>query len=185
MALEHAILGFLDYGAMSGYDLKKVFDDSVNHFWTAQQSQIYRALKKMVEDGWVEVEVVEQDDRPDRKVHHITGAGRAELERWLASPLPPPVVRSEWLVRVFFAARLGDEQVRALFERRAETMRLALQRLECETQGVVEGAAEHLGTPRDRALWQVTLDYGIAYTRWEVEMAETMLERLKDLPKRD
>jgi len=53
MALEHAILGFLDYGPMSGYDLKKTFDDSVNHFWTAQQSQIYRALKKMVGDGWV------------------------------------------------------------------------------------------------------------------------------------
>jgi len=131
------------------------------------------------------VEVVEQDDRPDRKVHHITDAGRAELERWLASPLPTPVVRSEWLVRVFFAARLGDENVRALFERRAEAMREALGHFEGETQRVVETAADCFGTPRDRALWQGTLDYGTAYTKWEVGMAEMMLERLKDLPARE
>ena len=44
MSLEHAILGFLTYRPMSGYDLKKFFDESVRHFWSAPQSQIYRTL---------------------------------------------------------------------------------------------------------------------------------------------
>ena len=33
MSLDHAILGFLSYEPMSGYDLKKLFDQSVAHFW--------------------------------------------------------------------------------------------------------------------------------------------------------
>jgi PadR family transcriptional regulator AphA len=74
MSLEHAILGFLNYGPSSGYDLKKVFDVSVQHFWPADQSQIYRTLSRLEDEGWAEMELVEQEDRPDRKVYHITEA---------------------------------------------------------------------------------------------------------------
>ena len=44
MSLDHAILGFLNYRRYSGYDLKKIFDKSVRHFWPADQSQIYLTL---------------------------------------------------------------------------------------------------------------------------------------------
>ena len=77
MSLEHAILGFLHYAPSSGYDLKKAFDTSVRHFWPADQSQIYRTLARMTEREWVKVEVISQEDRPSRKVYHITeAAGR-------------------------------------------------------------------------------------------------------------
>ena len=58
MSLEYAILGFLNYSPMSGYDLKKLFDNSVRHFWPADQSQIYRTLGKLAEQGYVEREIV-------------------------------------------------------------------------------------------------------------------------------
>ena len=85
MSLNHAILGFLRYGPQTGYDLKKVFDVSVRHFWPAQQSQIYQSLGKLTEDGLIECEVVPQTDRPNRKLFHITQEGQAELLRWLQS----------------------------------------------------------------------------------------------------
>ena len=66
MSLEHAILGFLNYRPFSGYDLKKIFDTSVRHFWPADQSQIYRTLSRLEENGFAEMEVVEQEDRPDQ-----------------------------------------------------------------------------------------------------------------------
>ena len=47
MSLKHAILGFLGYTSLSGYDLKKAFDGSVQHFWPADQSQIYRPLAQL------------------------------------------------------------------------------------------------------------------------------------------
>ena len=39
MSLEYAILGFLNYRPLSGYDLKKVFDNSVRHFWPIHSSK--------------------------------------------------------------------------------------------------------------------------------------------------
>jgi len=40
MSLQHAILGFLNYKSLTGYDLKKIFVAAVRHFWAADQSQI-------------------------------------------------------------------------------------------------------------------------------------------------
>ena len=59
MSLEQAILGFLNYRPFSGYDLKKIFDTSVRHFWPADQSQIYRTLNRLAEKSLAEMEVIE------------------------------------------------------------------------------------------------------------------------------
>ena len=67
MSLEYAILGFLRSRPMTGYELKKIIDGSVSHFWPADQSQIYRTLGKLAERGWAEMEVVPGTDRPDRR----------------------------------------------------------------------------------------------------------------------
>ncbi|MBO0779365.1 MAG: PadR family transcriptional regulator, partial [Ktedonobacteraceae bacterium] len=58
MALQYLILGLLKYGPQSGYDLNRFFRDSVRHFWNTEQSQIYRALHKMHEVGWVRIEQI-------------------------------------------------------------------------------------------------------------------------------
>ena len=84
MSLDFAILGFLNYAPMSGYDLKKYFDGSVRHFWYADQSQIYRSLAKLKEKDWVEMEVETQEDRPNRKVYSITASGRDAFQEWLS-----------------------------------------------------------------------------------------------------
>ena len=68
MSLEHAILGFLNYEPMSGYDIKKIVDISVSHFWPAVQSQIYKTLARMEKEDWLTVETISQDPRPPRKV---------------------------------------------------------------------------------------------------------------------
>ena len=61
MTLKHAILGLLNYEPMTGYDLKKTIDISINHFWPAVQSQIYTTLAKMEKEGWVTVETIPQE----------------------------------------------------------------------------------------------------------------------------
>ena len=84
MSLDYAILGFLNYHPYSGYDLKKMLDMSVRHFWTADQSQIYRTLARLLEQGYLQMEKLEQDERPDKKIYHITPAGQTALQDWLA-----------------------------------------------------------------------------------------------------
>jgi len=116
MSLEHAILGFLNYEPMTGYDIKKIIDLSVSHFWPAVQSQIYRSLGKMETDGWLAVETISQDPKPPRKVYRLTESGRSELFRWLNQPQPLYETRLAWLIQVFFGGELTDDQVIKLLE---------------------------------------------------------------------
>src|SRR5579871_249559 len=135
MSLQHLILGVLKYGEVSGYDLNKAFQASVQHFWETDQSQIYRALYKLHDEGRVEVSVVEQESAPAKKLYRLTDAGRAELRRWLAEPLPIPSLHEGWLGQLFFAAELTDAQIRALLEARIAEVKTVLDRYENEVPG--------------------------------------------------
>ena len=48
--LKYAILGFLSYTPMTGYDIKLRMDRSTSHFWHAKLSQIYTTLKSLEEE---------------------------------------------------------------------------------------------------------------------------------------
>lgn len=117
MSLKHAILGFLSFAPLSGYDLKKAFDRSVRHFWPANQSQIYRTLAQLDEEGLVEKEVIEREERLDMKIYNITEAGRAELHHWLSTPLPEQDAREPFLIQVYFGGKLADDELLTLLRR--------------------------------------------------------------------
>lgn len=87
VALPHAILVSLSEQSGSGYELTHRFDRSIGYFWSATHQQIYRTLRAMEADGWVQVTEVAQQGRPDKKVYTVAEAGRAELARWIAAPL--------------------------------------------------------------------------------------------------
>ncbi|KAA3664201.1 MAG: PadR family transcriptional regulator, partial [Chloroflexi bacterium] len=108
MSLKHAILGFLSYRSMTGYDLKQAFDQSVQHFWPADQGQIYRTLNQLEKAGWVSKEVIHQEDRPNRKVYHINEAGKVEMRTWLSTPLPAPTNREPFLIQVFMGGLVNQ-----------------------------------------------------------------------------
>lgn len=114
MSLRHALLGFLSIRPLSGYDLKRYFDASVRHFWTADQAAIYRALGDLEAEALVRHERIAQSSRPDRKVFHLTEAGRAALDAWLATPTPSIPRREPLLVQLFFTGRIAPEALREL-----------------------------------------------------------------------
>lgn len=165
MSLRHAILGMLAIREMSGYELKKAIDASVGHFWTADQSQVYRTLSGLVDDGLASRRTVVQDDRPNLHLHSITAPGLAELDRWLASPLQTPPTREPFLARLFFADRLPMEEVRVLLDARRRETADVLAALQA-----VDTAAE-AGESDDPAyvLRMATLANGIAHARAELD----------------
>src|SRR5271156_1253910 len=92
MSLRHALLGLLTAQPMTGYDLAKVFDRSVEFVWHAPHSQIYPELRRMEADGLIAAESLFRGRRPKR-VYAITADGRRELEQWVAEPSVPERVR--------------------------------------------------------------------------------------------
>lgn len=112
MPLEHALLVALSERPASGLELTRRFEKSLGFFWHATHQQIYRVLGRMESDGWVTVEVVAQDGRPDKRVHTPSELGRTVLAEWLATPMPMETFRSELAVKLR-GASYGDRAVLA------------------------------------------------------------------------
>lgn len=83
MSLRHACLAILTAEPMTGYDLVKYFDGTVNYVWNAPASQIYPELRRMERDGLVDVEVVPRGERAEKRVYVINDNGVTELKAWL------------------------------------------------------------------------------------------------------
>jgi DNA-binding PadR family transcriptional regulator len=178
MSLPHIILGFLHYAPASGYDLKKTFDVTVRHFWPADQSQIYRTLAQLVEKGSAEVEEIVQTGKPNRKVYRITQAGAKELRYWLrAAPSEAPT-RNPALVRLFFLGNLGNEAVIGMLDAAEEGLLTALHEY-ANVPELVQDDAAFTVSKRERFFWMLTLEYGLAVTRAELEWIRSIRKRLK------
>ena len=185
MSLEHAILGFLNYGPFSGYDLKKAFDQSIYHFWNADLSQIYRSLARLNENGWTETQVIEQGSRPDRKVYTITQAGREELLRWLTTPIPQESTHSANLVQVFFAGQLSDEDALNIFRPAAQQIRQLLSVYEQAPAAFSDQAMQRFPenaeiNEREKFFWLLTLECGYIYNKGLLEWMESAIQRLEN-----
>jgi PadR family transcriptional regulator AphA len=179
MSLEHAILGFINYRPYSGYELKKIFDTSVKHFWPADQSQIYRTLNRLTDNGWAEMEKIEQENRPARKEYSITEAGRQELHNWLVSPVPFGEHRNANLIQVFFAGQLSDEEVIEIFERVAEYIRAGLAVYDAIPQQM-EAYEDYVQSPREFYFWMLTLEVGKSTAQANLDWLESIIQRIKD-----
>jgi PadR family transcriptional regulator, regulatory protein AphA len=179
MSLDHAILGFLQYGPLSGYDLKAEFDFSLQESWPADQSHIYRTLARLAEKKLIETELVRQNSRPDRKVYHITEKGREELLRWLSEPALNKDVRLAQLIQIFFSAHLSDEQVIRLFEGFSELVRKRIHDLNEFPKKIVLHKRNIQTAPRDEFLRLVTLEYLVRTNEAYLALLEDVIARLK------
>ena len=113
MSLENALLGLLNHRPMTGYDLKRIFDDPMGFFWAAQMSQIYRELNKLEKKGLVKSEVETQEKRPARKVYQLTKEGKETFLNWL-NKFPNQLSeasRSRFIMRIFFSSKIKLDEL--------------------------------------------------------------------------
>ena len=136
----------------------------------------------MEKDGFVEVKIIPQENKPNRKEYHITHAGRAELHRWITTPLPLAMVREAWLIQIFFSHASTNEEIITLLKARENDIQTKLDRLQTETPTLMEENAARVGVERPRLLWQMTAEYGIAYYEFELKWIETAIKRVRRLP---
>ncbi len=130
MDVKTVCLGMLTDGDASGYDLKKQFESTFGHFFSAGYGSIYPALSSLAEDGMVDCEEIPQEGKPDRKVYRITQAGREHLLAALDKPDPSHKVRSEFLATMWFAHLMTGEQIRAVLCHRLEEIQQYLDMFE-------------------------------------------------------
>jgi DNA-binding PadR family transcriptional regulator len=110
MPLHHAVLALLSAKPAHGYELKTSFEQAVGDQWGGLNiGHLYQILDRLSRDGLIESERQPQQVKPDRVVHRLTPAGRAELDRWLAEPtIPARGYRDDFFLKIMAAARAAD-----------------------------------------------------------------------------
>ncbi|MET8874222.1 PadR family transcriptional regulator [Nocardia sp. NPDC004604] len=176
MALRNAVLAALIEGEASGYDLAKGFDASVANFWMATPQQLYRELDRMAEEGLIRTRVVQQERRPNKRLHSLTEAGWEALRAFTAEQPKPTAIRDELLVKVQ-AVDVGDAAaVRAAVAERKQWAEAKLARYERLRTRLLDGRseqaylleAEHVGP-------YLTLMRGVSFEQENIRWAELAL----------
>jgi PadR family transcriptional regulator AphA len=166
MSLRAAILGFLSIEPTTGYTLKQRFDGSVRSFWSATQSQIYRELHAMQDEGLVTAKTRAGDGKPDRKVYTLSAAGRAALAAWLDEPLDPLMLRHPLLLKVVFAADLPPAKLDHILAQYAAVM--TATRAEYAERLEVPQILSLARSKRERDVWRIAIEHGIAWCDMEL-----------------
>ena len=122
------------------------------------------------------MEVIHQEDHPNKKVYTITDKGREDLQKWIAKPLEIQRFRNEMLVQITLADRLEDEQILSMLEQYIQKVRAMLSALEGDD---VRGIMSLARSNRERFLWQAALGKGILTTKNELRWAEKILADFK------
>ena len=108
VSAQPALLGLLMFKPQHGYELHQAFERDLGRVWHIGLSQLYSQLKQLEEAGLVRVETVPQDNRPPRKVYHLTPEGESVFTDWVHEPTPYlRRIRVEFLARLYFFRQLS------------------------------------------------------------------------------
>lgn len=181
MSLEYGILGFLNYGKMSGYDIAKAFDSSLKFFWHAQNSHIYLELKKLEKKGYISGEVVIQSDRPNKRLFRITEKGREAFLGWLAEENGVETVqfKSAFMMKVFFGGNLSPDQSICMLKEFRQNCIDYLKRM-----SEIPGSIASYGANKESyqsLYWEMTMEFGYSFIRTCIDWAESCIHKLEEL----
>ena len=180
MSLDHILLGMLGSPA-SGYDIKRGFSEGARHFWSAELSQIYPALKALEKRGWLTSRLEPPAKGPPRRVYRRTPQGRAELIRWLGEGPRMGTERFAYLGQLCFMHELDDLQATGDFmlelRSRLGAFLALLQQAESDLAGT-DGARLDTLNAEDFHVY-LAVRMGVRSLRAKVDWCDEALEHIE------
>lgn len=126
MSINYAILGILSYKPMTGYDLKKVIQDSAFMHWSGNNNQIYKSLTELHDKGLVTNVVKHQESSPTKKIYEITSEGLAALKEWVLSPAEPSEIKKPFLVQLAWSKQLNTSELNTIIDEYENQVKMQL-----------------------------------------------------------
>ena len=171
---EEIILGIILEKDLTGYDIKKIIENSVGVFYRASYGSLYPALKRMETKGYV-VSYEECQGGRKKIFYHITDSGKQCFFDWLTTPMEVLAGTKSNLSKVYFGGHLpAEERAKQLqiYEKRSQKYLEELEELEAHLRQV-ENTEEFYYK-------MSTLYYGISVTKKTIEWCRHIREQ-KDL----
>jgi PadR family transcriptional regulator, regulatory protein AphA len=180
--IKYILLGFLNYGPMTGYQLKQMINESSTHFWHAHHSQIYTTLRKMEADGLVTSELIQEESVPDRRVYTIGESGRQALRDWLNTTLThSSPIKEELLVHLFFSAQRDTQDVLTELYLQLELHQRQAAAYNAISEHMAGDAPFKQHLQRDQVFWRLTLEMGQRYEAMYIAWLEEAIQQVKSL----
>ncbi|WP_350454970.1 PadR family transcriptional regulator [Slackia heliotrinireducens] len=147
MKIDYVLLGLIRINPnSSGYQLRGIINNSTGYFFTAHLSQIYPALRKMLDNGWLKVELLPQDGKPDAKLYSILPKGEEALDAWLNEPFKFGMGRStsdEYITKLMFMGHMPNDKLLAYID-------AGIKHFEKERREILES---NLGPEKESVEW--------------------------------
>jgi DNA-binding PadR family transcriptional regulator len=173
LAIEHALLGFLQQGPLHGYQIHQRLQAPAGPglVWRIKQAQLYAHLGKLEGNGLIQGELQAQETRPTRRVYRLTEKGQAAYAKWVVSPVNTPrQIRQEFLVKLYFAQRENQQTAIDLIDKQLSAC-----------MGWLEMHQKQLtAAPKGSFSWAV-----YNYRQGQIQAALVWLEQLKQESKVD
>lgn len=175
-----AIMGVLALAPKSsGYDIKKLMEESTQYFWKESYSSIYPVLETLIEEGLIiKHEDVSKSQR-QRNVYELTEKGKEELKEWIHQPVECEQFRNELLLKLFFGEIVPPSTTRQHVEEFYKTL-LGKEKLYKTIKDKLQ--IEQKNEP-GLPYWLMTLDFGLCQVKAALEWCVTTLKQYKKLEK--
>ena len=177
---RYAILGMLGmFPNSSGYDIKKLMEESTQHFWKETFGSIYPILQALQKER-----LITQKENPTpsgrmRILYALTTKGKKTLQEWLAKTAEKEPYRHELLLKLFF----GEFAPPALIEKHLEEYRDALSTKLALFEHIKRRLLNEEKNSPSLPYWLLTLDYGLKQTGSALEWCQESLKTIRKLIK--
>ena len=120
--LPFIILGIIEsHRNLTGKEITQEFTTEIGDFWKASHSQIYPELKRMLADGWIQMNV--DSNNAKEKFYTITSKGANVLSNWLDISVDSlPIHEDLFSLKLFFINKQNDPRIKKLFTRQIELL---------------------------------------------------------------
>jgi PadR family transcriptional regulator, regulatory protein AphA len=175
MSINYAILGILSCKSLTGYDLKKIIQESPFMYWSGNNNQIYKSLVELLKEGLVTNEVHHQESSPSKKIYTITKEGLAKLKEWVLSSPEPPEFKKMFLIQLAWSDQLNSEELNTLLSKYENEIRIQML-MQQEKKHRAAFSPER--TSREVHLWDLIYDNIISSYENELNWIQKVREEV-------
>ncbi|MEA4925300.1 MAG: PadR family transcriptional regulator [Syntrophomonadaceae bacterium] len=182
MSINHAVLGLLSIKPFSGYDLKKLIQDSFFMPWSGNNNQIYKALVELHDEGLVSKTVQHQESSPSKKIYAITAKGSAELKKWMLAVPDAPEFKKIFLIQLAWADQLDQEEIETMLSQYEKEIKIQIL---IRQEKKVRGSFSPDRTERETYLWDMIHDNLVSSLNYELYWIKKLRQGLRRFDKED
>lgn len=171
---KFVILGLLSIKPLSGYDVKKLVNENISHFWAESNGQLYPTLNQLLKENLIILDQKHQNGKKISNIYSITQEGLTTLKKWLGETTEKKSThRDEELLKLFFGKNSSPQVSIELLKKRQERVQKKLD----QYIAIQKEIATYKSSPH-YTYWNLSLKNGICHAEAELRWCSDSIKTL-------